>query len=235
MRRFSVISVIKPCHRPPTEADRTTHVSGARDVPRLGADCDRPSTRASAGARLPGNPVPLLGGHTAVATTVGWHSGARSLHGTRSVATSLAESRAPASSMRRTLITAGLVTAGVVTALQALAGPGHPREVAPAAESAVPPSLAVTPILTADPPRVLDPDDSPIVTLNGRHFQPGLTVTMSNSFHVFTFGARSIDALTATSLRFEGSALVEGTYELHVQNPSSLPSNSLTVVVQRKK
>jgi hypothetical protein len=136
--------------------------------------------------------------------------------------------------VRGTLITAGLFIAGVVTALQALAGPGRTREVAPAAESAGPLSLAVGPLLTAVPPRVVDPDHSPIVTLTGRHFEPGVIVTMSNSFYVFTFGARSIEQLTATSLSFDGRSLAEGTYELHVQNPSSLPSNSLTVVVQRK-
>jgi hypothetical protein len=142
--------------------------------------------------------------------------------------------------VRRTLITAGLFAAGVVTALQALAGPGHPREMASAAESAGPPavavapSLAVAPLLTAVPPRVLDPDDSPIVALNGKHFEPGMTVTMSNSLYVFTFGTRSINGLTATSLSFDARTLVEGTYELHVQNPSGLPSNSLTVVVRRK-
>jgi hypothetical protein len=177
------------------------------------------------------------------AIMAGWHSGAWSLHTTKGVATFLASCRVSGAGllpMRRTLITAGLFAAGVVTALQALAGPGHPREMASAAESAVPPSaavappLAVAPLLTAVPPRVLDPDDSPIVTLNGRHFEPGVTVTMSNSSYVFTFGTRSINDLTATSLSFDGRALAEGTYELHVQNPSSLLSNSLTVVVRRK-
>jgi hypothetical protein len=136
--------------------------------------------------------------------------------------------------VRSTLITAGLVAAGVATAMQALAEPGRPRVVAPAAESAMPLSLAVAPLLTAVPPRVIDPDHSPIVTLTGRHFEPGVIVTMSNSFYVFTFGARSIDELTARSLTLDGRALVEGTYELHVQNPFSLPSNSVTVVVRRQ-
>jgi hypothetical protein len=139
-----------------------------------------------------------------------------------------------AKGVRGPFITALLFTAGVVTALQALAGPRHPREVAPAAEAAAPLANAVVPVLTAVPPRVLDPDHSPIVTLTGGHFEPGVTVTMSNAFYVFTFGARSIEALTATSLSFDGSALAEGTYELHIQNPSSLASNSLTVVVRRQ-
>jgi hypothetical protein len=140
-----------------------------------------------------------------------------------------------AKGVRGTLITAGLFSVGVVTALQALAGPGRPHEMARAAESTAPLALGVAPLLITVPPRVLDPDHSPIVTLRGAHFEPGVTVTMSNSFYVFTFGARSIDGLTATSLSFDGSALIEGTYELHIQNPSGLPSNSLTVIVRRKE
>jgi hypothetical protein len=139
-----------------------------------------------------------------------------------------------AGGVRGTLVTAGLLIAGVVTALQALAGPGRPRDVAPAAESAVPVALGVAPTLTAGPTRILDLDHSPILTLSGTHFDPGVIVTMSNSFYVFTFGARSINELTARSLSFDGRALVDGTYELHIQNPSSLPSNSVTVVVRRK-
>jgi hypothetical protein len=102
------------------------------------------------------------------------------------------------------------------------------------AESAAPLSLAVAPVLSAVPPRVLDLDRSPVVTLSGRHFEPGVTVTMSNPFYVFTFGSRSIGKLTATSLTFDGSSLPEGTFELHIQNPSSPSSNSVTVVVRRK-
>ena len=74
-----------------------------------------------------------------------------------------------------------------------------------------------------------------MVAVTGTHFDPGLSVTLANPHYVFTFSGVSLEKMTATSLSFDAGALVEGTYDLTVRNPSGRRSNAMPVIVSRKK
>lgn len=117
-----------------------------------------------------------------------------------------------------------------------------PRALVVANRKPVPAQKAPPARLVAEAPPVLtvsrltiDPDRVPAVVLTGAGFAEGLRVTLRNPFYVVMFSGRSIEALTTTSLQFDGSSLAEGTYDVTVTAASGASSNAITLVVRRSR
>ena len=131
--------------------------------------------------------------------------------------------------MRKALLLGGLMAGSIVAAPRALPGVQSPHD------AATPPAAGLDPVLVQVPARVEIEGARPaMVTVQGDHFKPGLTLTLDSAFHVFTFGALSIEGLTPTSLRFDAATLTDGAYQVSVRNPNGHRSRALPLVVKLK-
>jgi hypothetical protein len=78
------------------------------------------------------------------------------------------------------------------------------------------------------------PAAATVVTVTGRGFEPGLTMTLTSPFYVFTFGPSSLEDVGAESFRFDARPIPDGTYDLTVSNGEGRRSSAVRFVMQRK-
>jgi hypothetical protein len=141
---------------------------------------------------------------------------------------------------RAVVLLTSVVAAGAGTAAHSWNWPSRARPAnlrmaaalspAPQAESAAP-QLTVTKMPLRAP---AGPADNTAVTVTGRQFGPGLTMTLTNSFYVFTFGPMSLEDVGAESFRFDAGSIPDGTYDLTVSNGAGRRSSAVKFVMLRK-
>jgi hypothetical protein len=131
--------------------------------------------------------------------------------------------------LRATVVMTSLIAGSLGAATHSWGKPVPVRQNPPAAVSKV---AAAAPQLAKTPLRVM-PDANATVVVTGQGFEPTLTMTLSNQFNVFTFGAQSLERVTATSFRFDANPVPDGTYLVTVRNGDGQKSNPVTLVVKR--
>jgi hypothetical protein len=110
-----------------------------------------------------------------------------------------------------------------------------PREHAAAVETPVVERPAPQLTIAKTPLRASTTAGTPaMVTVTGRGFEAGVTMTLTSPFYVFTFGPKSLDDLHAESFRFNAEPIPGGIYDLTVSIGAGRPSNAVTFVMQRK-
>jgi len=138
--------------------------------------------------------------------------------------------------LRVVVLLTSVVAAGAGTAAHSWSWPSRSSH-APAGQSepsvvqSPDPQLTVRKVPLRAP---IGPAASTVVTVSGREFGPGLTMTLTSPFYVFTFGPMSLEDIGAESFRFDAGSIPDGTYDLTVSNGAGRRSSAVKFVMQRK-
>jgi hypothetical protein len=142
--------------------------------------------------------------------------------------------------LRAVVLLTSVVAAGAGTAAHSWTWPSRARLASlrsSTAQSAAPEAQSPAPELTVmkAPLRApAGPAADTVVSVTGRKFTAGLTMTLTSPFYVFTFGPMSLEGVGAESFRFDAGSIPDGTYDLTVSNGAGRRSNAVKFVMLRK-